>query len=78
MTIEPFRKTYNANIGELEEAFRDAHSKIGEYIASCRRFGRMPDNGIMLVYDNLLKLSNTVNNIKNFGPSITFSDEKGE
>lgn len=75
-TIEPFRKRYNARIDELETAVRDAHAKIGDYLAYYRRIGWMPDKSVMLAYDNLLLASNTMNAIKAFAPSMTFSDEK--
>lgn len=74
--IEPFRKRYNARIDELETAVKDAHAQLGAYIMLCRESKHVPNRCVMLVYDHLLKMSNTVNAIKAFAPSMTFSDEK--
>jgi hypothetical protein len=76
MRTEPFRKSYDARISEMETALRETHVDLGTYIKTCREAGTTPNRCIMLVYDNLLRMSNTMNTIKGFGPSIRFSDEE--
>lgn len=76
MAIVSFRRAYDERIGEMEAALRDAHARMGEYIAACREKRVVPGRAIMLVYDNLLLLSNTLNEVKGFGPCIRFSDEE--
>ena len=76
MAIVSFRKAYDERIGEMEAALRDAHTRMGEYISTCMAEGKMADLRVRIVYDNLLLLSNTLNEVKGFGPCIRFSDEE--
>ena len=78
MEIKTQRKSYTDKLNEVESAIVDAHTKLGNTIASMRRAGLAPIRDLMLSYDALLFASNDIVEVKSFSPAIVFSDEINE